>query len=145
LNQDFVAMLSALREVGAEFLVVGAHALAIHGRPRATGDLDLWVRPTPENAARVWSALANFGAPLDSITVDDLTRPDVVFQIGLAPRRIDILTSISAVEFSEAWGSRVTVPIGDLTVPVLGREALIANKRAVGRLQDLADLEALGE
>lgn len=145
MNQDFVAMLSALHGVGAEFLVVGAHALAIHGRPRATGDLDLWARPTPENAERVWRALADFGAPLDSITVEDLTRPDVVFQIGVAPRRIDILTSISGVEFSEAWGSRVTVPIGDLTVPVLGREALIANKRAVGRLQDLADLEALGE
>jgi len=138
-------MLSALREAGAEFLVVGAHALAIHGRPRATGDLDLWVRPTPENAARVWRALADFGAPLDSITVADLTRPDVVFQIGVAPRRIDILTSISGVEVSEAWGGRGTVPIGDLTVPGLGREALIANKRAVGRLQDLADLEALGE
>jgi len=145
LNQDFVAMLSALREVRAEFLVVGAHALAVHGRPRATGDLDLWVRPSAENAARVWRALADFGAPLDSITVDDLARPDVVFKIGVAPRRIDILASISGVEFSDAWGGRLTVPIGDLTVPVLGRAALIANKRAVGRLQDLADLEALGE
>ena len=99
MNRDFVEMLSALSDAGAEYLLVGAHALAAHGRPRATGDLDLWVRATPQNARRVWSALLEFGAPLDGITVEDLSTPDVVFQIGLPPSRIDLLTSISGVEF----------------------------------------------
>lgn len=94
-------MLAALSAARADFLVVGAHALATHGLPRATGDLDLWVRPTPENGRRVWSALEEFGAPLREITVEDLSRPDVVFQIGIAPRRIDLLTSIEELESPE--------------------------------------------
>ena len=97
LNRDYVEMLAALSAAGAEYLVVGAHALAAHGAPRATGDLDLWVRPTPENARRVWQALEAFGAPLHELTLGDLSRPDVVFQIGLVPQRIDILTSITGV------------------------------------------------
>ena len=145
MNPDFVEMLAALRAAGAEYLVVGAHALAAHGRPRATGDLDLWVRPTAANAARVFQALETFGAPLHELTVADLQTPDVVFQIGVAPSRIDILTSLSGVGFEEAWPSRVTVPISGLEVPVIGRDQLIANKRAAGRLRDLADLEELGE
>ena len=136
-------MLSALCEAGAEFLVVGAHAVAVHGRPRATGDLDVWIRPTGDNAQRVWSALSSFGAPLDQITLDDLTRPDLVFQIGRPPRRIDLLTSITGVEWSAAWEGREEVDLGDRRVPVLGRQALIANKRATARPQDLADLEGL--
>lgn len=145
MNPDFVEMLAALRAAGAEYLVVGAHALAAHGRPRATGDLDLWVRPTAANAARVFQALETFGAPLHELTMADLQTPDVVFQIGVAPSRIDILTSLSGVGFEEAWPSRVTVPISGLEVPVIGRDQLIANKRAAGRLRDLADLEELGE
>lgn len=92
MNRDFVEMLSALCDAEAEFLVVGAHALAAHELPRATQDLDLWIRATPDNAARVWSALASFGAPLQGLTQDDFARPGVVFQIGLPPYRIDILT-----------------------------------------------------
>jgi hypothetical protein len=143
MNPDFVEMLSALHDAGAEYLVVGAHALAAHGRPRATGDLDIWVRPTPTNAKRVYGALARFGAPLDDLTPDELAAPDLVFQIGVVPARIDILTSVSGVSFDEGWNSRISVPIGTLAVPVIGRECLIKNKRASGRPRDLADIADL--
>ena len=138
-------MLSALSAAGAEFLVVGAHALAAHGVPRATGDLDLWVRASAENAERVWEALEQFGAPLHDLTIEDLARPDVVFQIGVVPQRIDLLTSITGVTFDDAWANRVLVEIGELEVPVLGRSELVRNKRAVGRTRDLADIAELGE
>lgn len=143
MNPDFVEMLSALSEAGAEYLVVGAHALAAHGVPRATGDLDLWVRPSKANAKDVWEALARFGAPLGGLAVDDLSSRDLVFQIGVSPNRIAILTSITGVEFEDAWGSRLTIDLDDLRVPVIGRDFLIRNKRAVGRTRDLADIEAL--
>lgn len=145
MNRDFDEMFAALSEAGAEFLVVGAYAVAVHGRPRATGDLDLWVRPTAENAARVWKALATFGAPLQDLSMADLTRPDLVYQIGLPPARIDVLTGISGVAFEEAWPRRVTVTIAGRAVSVLGREDLIRNKRAAGRPRDLADLAELEE
>jgi len=138
-------MLSALSDEGAEYLVVGAHALAAHGVPRATGDLDLWVRPTSENARRVWRALETFGAPLHDLTLEDLSRPDVVFQIGVVPRRIDLLTSITGVSFQEAWDNRSFVEISEIDIPVLGRAELVRNKRAVGRTRDLADIEDLGD
>jgi hypothetical protein len=143
LNPDYVEMLAALSAAHAEFLIVGAHALAAHGVPRATGDLDIWVRPTAENAERVWRALVEFGAPLHELTTDDLTRPDVVFQIGIVPRRIDLLTSIAGVDFEMAWRNRSPVEIEGMEVPVLGRKELILNKRAVGRTRDLADIEDL--
>jgi hypothetical protein len=132
-------MLSALSEAGADHLVVGAHALAAHGFPRATGDLDILVRPTPENAERVWRALVSFGAPLHDLTEADLSAPDVVFQIGVVPCRIDILTGISGVNFDEAWAGRVQVRVGGLDVAVLGRDALLRNKRSAGRPKDLLD------
>jgi DNA mismatch repair protein MutH len=143
MNRDFVEMLSALCEAKAEFLVIGAHALAVHGRPRATGDLDLWIRPTSENASRVWAALGKFGAPLGELKQDDLQTSDLVYQIGIPPKRIDVLTSISGVTFEDAWVHRVLTRIGDLTVPVLGKAELIRNKRAVGRPRDLLDVSEL--
>ncbi len=143
MNRDYVEMLSALRDAGAEYLVVGAHALAAHGRPRATGDLDLWVRPTPANARRVYAALQTFGAPLTTLSVDELASPDLVFQIGVAPARIDILTSVSGVAFDDAWPERISVRIANLDVPVIGRNALIRNKRAAGRPRDIADIAEL--
>jgi hypothetical protein len=142
-NDDFAEMLSALSDAGADFLLVGAHALAVHGLVRATGDLDIWVRPSAENAQRVWSALVQFGAPLDRISPEELERPDLVFQIGLPPRRIDLLTSITAVEFEEAWQQRVLVPFAGVEVPVIDRHTLIRNKLATGRKRDLADAEDL--
>jgi len=146
-NEDFRDLLAALLGADARFLVVGAHAMAVHGVPRATGDLDVWIARDAINADRVWAALMRFGAPVAAMGVsrDDLTHPNLVVQIGLPPRRIDILTSISGVGFDEAWPSRVTHEMDGLAVPFLGRAALVRNKRASGRTKDQADLEALGE
>lgn len=143
MNRDFVEMLSALCAAGVEFLVVGAHALAAHGVPRATGDLDIWVRRSPENATRVLEALRAFGAPLHDLTADDLTRPDVVFQIGVVPSRVDIMTGISGVDFEGAWTRRMPFRVETLSISCIGRADLIANKRAAGRPQDLADVARL--
>lgn len=140
MNPDFRDMLFALNDAGAEFLVVGAYALAAHGLPRATGDLDIWVRPNQENAERVWAALSQFGAPVSCLCKADFCQPDVVYQIGVAPRRIDILTSISGVDFGAAWPNRRVVDVEGRAVAFLGRSDLIANKHAAGRPQDLADL-----
>ena len=140
MNRDFVEMLAALSAAGVEFLVVGAYALAAHGLPRATGDIDVWVRPTRENADRVMQAIRTFGAPLFDLTIDDLLRSDTVFQIGVVPTRIDILTGISGVVFEEAWPNRLTVTIDHQAVPVLGLAELIRNKAATGRPKDQADL-----
>ena len=145
MNRDFAEMLSALSEAGADFLVVGAYALAAHGIPRATGDLDIWVRPTPDNAGRVMTALIAFGAHLRDLTIDDLTKPDTVFQMGMEPGRVDILAGISGVQLDDAWGRRVVLEIEGVTVPVLGRTDFVTNKRASGRPKDLIDLELLGE
>ena len=147
MNPDFRDLLAAFLDAGVRFLVVGAHAMAVHGVPRATGDLDVWIAPDPANLDRAWSALAAFGAPLAAmgVTRADLGRPDQVVQVGLPPRRIDILTSISGVGFEDAWPERVTHRTEGLAVPFLGRAALVRNKRASARAKDLADLEALGE
>lgn len=143
MNRDFVEMLSTLNAERVEYLVVGAHALAVHGHPRATGDLDIWVRPSVENSERVWRALARFGAPLGRLKTAELASPGLVFQIGVPPCRVDILTSIDAVEFDAAWKARVSTRVGELEVAVLGRDHLLDNKRAVGRPRDLADVAAL--
>ncbi|MFW5693079.1 MAG: nucleotidyltransferase, partial [Thermoguttaceae bacterium] len=140
LNPDFRDMLSALNDAGVEYLLVGAYALAAHGYPRATGDIDLWVRPTPDNAGRVWAALQAFKALRSQVTEADFAQPDIVFQIGVAPRRIDLLTSISAVRFDDAWLRRRTIQVDGLPLHTLSREDLIANKRATGRPKDLADV-----
>jgi len=146
-NRDFRDLLAAFLEAGVRFLVVGAHAMAVHGVPRATGDLDVWIAPDAGNVDRAWAALLRFGAPLAAmgVTRADLGRPDQVVQVGLPPRRIDILTSISGLGFEDAWPDRVTHETEGLAVPFLGRAALVRNKRASGRAKDLADLEALGE
>jgi len=147
-TEDWLDVLVAMLEAGARFLVVGAHALAVHGVPRATQDLDIWIEPTPKNVDRVWEALTRFGAPLGDLGVDrnDFLRPETVVQLGLPPNRIDILTGITGIEdFEQAWAARAESEIGNHTIPFLGRETLIANKRAAGRLKDLADVEALGE
>jgi hypothetical protein len=146
LNEDFRDLLAALLHSGARFLVVGAHAVALHGVPRATGDLDVWFPPEAANAERVWKALAAFGAPLSALGFEqqDLADVDQVFQIGVPPRRIDLLTGISGVTFDEAWPERVVARVSGLDVPFIGRQALLRNKRASGRAKDLADIEALG-
>lgn len=143
MSPDFRDLLSAFNARRVDYLVVGAHALAAHGHVRATGDLDVWVRPDPANAARAIEALRDFGAPLQDLSEADLTRPGTVFQIGVAPIRIDVLTSIDGVAFDDAWADRLTASFVDLPVPVLSAKHLIRNKRAVGRPQDLADVDWL--
>ena len=147
MNPDFVDFLAELLAAKARFLIVGAHALAAHGLPRATGDMDVWIERSPDNAARVLRALAEFGAPIDDLGVKekDLQAPDVVIQIGLAPRRIDLLTDVSGLKFKDAWASRATYQIDSLSVPFLSRDDLVRNKRATHRHKDLGDIEALGE
>jgi hypothetical protein len=145
MNQDFLDLLRAFIAHNVRFLVVGAYALGAHGRPRATGDLDLWIDATAENAPRVMTALSDFGAPLTDVTLADFTRPGVVFQIGLPPARIDILTQLSGVTFDEAWPDRHRAPFDSVEVDFIGRAAFIKNKRATGRARDLGDVEALGE
>jgi hypothetical protein len=144
MNQDFVDLLRAFIAHDVRFLIVGAYALAVHGRPRATGDLDVWVEPAPDNATRVMQALADFGAPLSDVRAEDFSRPGIVFQMGLPPRRIDVLTELTGLSFTESWRSRQRAPFGPLEVDYLGREDFIRNKRHVGRSKDLGDLEGLG-
>jgi hypothetical protein len=145
LNADFRDMVVALCRAEAEFLIVGAYAVSYHGHPRTTGDFDLLVRPTPENARRVWTALLDFGAPVSSIglRVDDLVDPNTVYQIGQPPRRIDLMTSISGVDFDVAWRTRVDVDWRGHRIGFLGFDALLTNKRAAGRAKDLEDVRAL--
>jgi len=144
-NPDFRDLFAALNAVEADYLIVGAFALAAHGHVRATKDLDVWVRPTPENAKRVHDALAAFGAPLQDLTVADLASAGLIFQIGVAPVRVDVITSVDGVDFDDAWSERISSDYEDQPVGVLSRQHLIQNKKASGRLQDLADVEALEE
>ena len=145
LNKDYRDILSELSAAGAEYLLVGAYALASHGLVRATSDIDLWVRPTAANAKRVVEALLAFGAPADQLSAALFTQPDQVMQIGVAPLRIDILTSVSGLEFGDAWARKEVVDLGGLTVSVLCLEDLAANKRATGRPQDIVDLRWIDE
>jgi Nucleotidyl transferase of unknown function (DUF2204) len=143
MNQDFRDLLAEFNVRQVEFLLVGAHALAAHGHVRATQDLDVWVNPAPENAKRVLEALRAFGAPLHDLTERDLATPGLIFQIGVEPIRIDVLTAIDGVQFDQAWAKRMVSQYGDQPVGVLSREHLIKNKLTVARTQDLADVEAL--
>jgi hypothetical protein len=143
MNQDVVDLLHAFVAAEVRFLLVDAYALAVHGRPRAAGDLDVWVDPSPDNATRVAGALAAFGAPLDDVTEADFARAGITYQIGLPPGRIDILTALTGLTFADAWPDRVRTRIAGVEVNVIGREAFIRNKKATGRTKDLADIEDL--
>ena len=136
-------MLSEFLDSEIEFLLVGAYAMAAHGYPRSTGDIDLWVRADLSTGPKTFNALSRFGAPLHDLTVADLSSPGLVFQIGVPPIRIDILTTVSGLEFQEAWDNRMTVEWDGLAIPVLGIEDLIRNKRSTGRIKDIADAERL--
>ncbi len=143
LNPNFRDILVALNDAEAEYLVVGAYAMAAHGCPRSTGDIDFWVRPTAENAARVWAALSSFGAPMEQIALEDFSTANVVFQIGIAPQRIDVMTSISGVNFDDAWPARLVADLDGLRADVIGREHLLQNKIASGRPKDIVDADIL--
>src|SRR6266542_1818662 len=147
MNCDFSELLYAFNANGVEYLVVGAHALAEYGHVRATKDLDVWIRADEENAQRVLKAISEFGAPLGDLTIDDLSTPGTIFQIGLPPGlpplRIDVITEIDGVDFAEAWPDRFETGFGGMPVFVISRHHLITNKKAAARLQDLADIERL--
>lgn len=145
LNRDFKEFVVSFNAHAVEFLVVGGYALAAYGRPRYTGDIDLWIHATKENAARVLAALADFGFAGLNITAEDLVRPDNVIQLGYPPRRIDLLTSIDGVDFLPCHARRQSFLIDGVNLPIVGLDDFKANKRASGRKQDLADLEALGD
>lgn len=145
LSQDARDLLAELQEAEARFLVVGAHALAVHGVSRATLDFDVFVEPSSENAPRVLAALRAFGAPIAAhgVTLGDFERAGTVYQLGLPPNRIDLITAIDGVSFDSAWRGRVEAEVDGLQVPFLGRQELIRNKSSTGRAKDKADVEAL--
>jgi hypothetical protein len=143
LNEDWRQFIELLNSHGVEYLVVGGLAISFHAEPRFTGDLDVLVRPSPDNAARVLEAIREFGLGTLGVTTQDLQQEDQIIQFGYRPRRIDIVTSITAVSFDEAWESRVAARLDNIPVHFIGRDALIRNKRAAGRERDLADLKML--
>lgn len=139
---EFCALLTA-REV--EFVIVGAHALAFHGAPRFTGDLDILVRPTEENGRRVLAAISEFGFPTTLLTAADIVGGTKVIEMGVAPVQIHVMSQIDGVTWDEVWANREAGPFGPRTVAFIGRDAFLRNKRAAGRPKDLADVEALRE
>ena len=143
MNRDFSELLLAFNAHHVEYLLVGAHALAVYGHVRATKDVDVWVRPDSENARRVLQALSDFGAPLGDLNQDDLSKAGTIFQIGVPPIRIDVITAIDGVEFAEAWPDRFQTSFGGVPIFVISRHHLITNKKTSARLQDLADVEQL--
>jgi hypothetical protein len=145
LAPDFDEFIGSLNAHGVEFMVVGAYALAFHGAPRFTGDLDVLIRPTPQNGARVLAALADFGFPSPGLQPADLANQRRMIQMGVEPVQIHVMSAISGVTWEEAWADRVTGPCGRHDVAFLGRETFLKNKRAAGRPKDLADIDALKE
>ena len=143
LNSDYKDMLQVLLDNGVKFLLVGAYAMGAHGYPRATGDIDIWVEPSADNSQRVYRALAAFGAPLHEIDEATFIQPGIVFQIGIEPRRIDLMSAVSGVTFDEAYQHRQTVEIEGLPIPILSCDDLIKNKRATGRDRDRLDADRL--
>jgi len=143
LNSDYKDMLRVLLGNGVKFLLVGAYAMSVHGYPRATGGIDIWVEPSAENSERVYRALAQFGAPLHEVDEATFVKLGVVFQIGVEPRRIDIMSAVSGVSFEEAYPHRQTVDIEGMPIPILSYDDLIRNKRATGRDKDRLDADRL--
>jgi hypothetical protein len=145
LAPDFNEFIGSLTAHDAEFVVIGAYALAFHGAPRFTGDLAVLVRPTPENASRVLRAIAAFGFPTTGLRPEDITGGTKILQMGIEPVQIHLMSSLSGVTWEEVWATHEIGPCGDHQVAFIGRDAFVRNKRASGRLKDLADIEALGE
>jgi hypothetical protein len=144
-QQDFKELLELFNAHKVKYLIVGGYALAFHGAPRYTGDIDLFVKPDAENAARILDALNEFGFGSVGLREEDLKTPNKVVQLGFPPVRIDIITSISGVSWDDAYEKHAKGEYGDIAVCYIGKEHFIANKRASGKKKDLADLEALGE
>ena len=143
LNEDYKDMLQALSDENVKFILIGAYAMAAHGYPRATMDIDIWIMPSPENVDAVFRALQRFGAPLHNLTTKDLQIDGTIFQIGVAPRRIDIITGVSGLKFEETYQNALLINIEGIDVRIPAINDLISNKKATGRTKDMADVEAL--
>ena len=144
-QKDFRDLLKLLNDHEVKFMIVGGYALAFHGAPRFTGDIDIFIKPDSENAQRVFDALSDFGFKSLDLSPDDFQKPDKVVQLGVPPVRIDLITSISGVAWKDADSSKESGPFGDISVYYIGKTQFVNNKRAIGRKKDLADIEALGE
>ncbi|MEX1032483.1 MAG: hypothetical protein WDZ30_03920 [Cellvibrionaceae bacterium] len=143
LNQDFKDMLQCLLDENVDFLLVGGYALAAHGFPRATKDMDIWVCADPENARKVYRALCAFGAPGEQVSPEDFANEGIIFQVGVAPNRIDFITQVDGVSFQECRRNATTVVVEGITIPLIAKADLIKNKKASGRPQDLVDANLL--
>jgi len=143
LTKDFVEFIECCAAREVRFLVVGGYALAAHGHPRATKDLDVWIMIDPANAERLIEALNDFGMGSVGLEADDFLEPEIVVQLGYPPMRIDLITSATGVDFEQCWGNRVQVPVGSVVAGFISREDLIANKMASARPQDLVDVDIL--
>ncbi len=142
-NPDYKDLLKELNARGIRYVVVGTHALIYYTEPRFTKDMDIWIEPTQENAAKIFEALKAFGAPLQGIKIEDFANPQNIYQIGVSPSRIDIIMGISGVKFPTAWRNKKHVKYGDVQINILSAEDLLRNKKASGRPQDLADVSML--
>lgn len=143
MHQDFEDLLRCLNAAKARYLIVGAHAVSFYTEPRYTKDIDIWIEPTLINAARVYKALQKFGAPTKDLKLEDLTNSKLIYQIGIAPIRIDIIMGVKGIDFSKAWKNKKKTLFGNEKVFVLGIDELIKAKKAVARLQDRLDLHKL--
>jgi len=142
-NSNFRDLLHALNTANAKYLLIGAYAVSYYSEPRYTKDFDLWIASDVANVERIWNALANFGAPLDQITKEDLRNPQAIYQIGVAPNRFDILVQPGNLSFDDAWKRRVESNYDGEKLPIVAREDLIKLKEFSGRPQDLLDIQSL--
>ncbi|OPX33268.1 hypothetical protein B1H10_06250 [candidate division KSB1 bacterium 4484_188] len=143
INSDLIDLLRLLNENQVKYLIVGAYAVIYYAEPRYTKDLDIWVEPSKKNAQKLWKALAEFGAPLENVTIADFQNPEIVFQIGVEPNRIDILMGIEGLTFKTAWKRRLKIQFDSVKVSILSIDDLITSKKMAGRLQDKLDLKYL--
>jgi len=143
LNKDYKEMLQSLLKNKVEFLVVGAYAMGAYGYPRATGDFDIWVEASEENSKRIYKTLEQFGAPLMELTEKTFCQKDIIFQIGVAPRRVDIITHIDGVNFEKAYAAKENIELEDMSVPFISKADLIKNKKSTGRDKDRLDANYL--
>jgi len=143
LNEDYKEMLQILLNNKVKFLIVGAYAMGAHGYPRATGDFDIWVEANPENSQKIYNSLSQFGSPLFNITQETFAKKGIIFQIGVPPRRIDIITHIDGVEFKTAYKTKKIIRLENLSIPFLSKTNLIKNKQSTGREKDKIDVKYL--
>jgi predicted nucleotidyltransferase len=143
INSDFKDLLRDLNAAGVRYLIVGGYAVMIYTEPRYTKDLDLWIEPIESNARGLLAALARFGAPTKDVSAADFTEPEVFFQIGVEPVRIDIMTSVPGLDFRSAWSRKILVDFGGESAPVLCRHDVLLSKLAAGRVRDQKDVKSL--